>query len=73
MSMEVINIAMVIKFKVASIRHFVLRLRSVYTFSTLALSIFVCLSETGRSLALARRLASHSSLLLSPPTQTDWQ
>lgn len=53
--MEVITIATVIRFKVASIRHFVLLLCSVYTFSTLALSIFVCLSETGRSLALARR------------------
>lgn len=52
MSMDFINIAMFVKFKVVSIRHFVLLLCSDYTFFTLALSIFVCLSETGRSLAL---------------------
>lgn len=51
MSMDFINIAMFVKFKVVSIRQFVLLLWSVYTFSTLASPLFVRLSETGRSLA----------------------
>lgn len=50
--MDFIAIAMFVKFKVVSICHFVLLLCSVYMSSSLALSVFVSLSETGRSLAL---------------------
>lgn len=44
MSMDFINITMFVKFKVVSICHFVLLLCSVYTFSTLALSLSLCVS-----------------------------
>lgn len=52
MGMDFIAIAMLVKFKVVSICHFVLLLWSVYTSSSLTPSVFVSLSETGRSLAL---------------------
>lgn len=65
--MDFINIVMFVKFKVVSIHHFVLLLWFVYTFSTFALSIFVLLSETGRSLALQGVwLPIFSSLCLLP-------
>lgn len=60
--MDFIAIAMFVKFEVVSICHLVLLLWSVYTSSSLALSVFVSLSETGRSLAL-----QGAGLPFSPP------